>query len=176
MPKRKSKTLYLDTNVILDFVSDKDSNAVVLMESVKSRNWNLRTSTFAMIELAEYRRNEIFLWDKLSQSKSLNNIMKKIRNPREKKALKPYHFQQVSSWMEDLQGILPNINYLDLDSSKESKEVLSGWQLAHEISIYTNLNTKDVIHIATAVAAARNNECNFFITSDGDLQKRRPIL
>ena len=38
-----------------------------------------------MIELSEYRRNKIYLWDKLSQKKSLNNIIKRIKNPRERK-------------------------------------------------------------------------------------------
>ncbi len=80
MQRKKSKILYIDTNVILDFVADKDNYTVVLMESVKTRSWKLRISTFAMIELAEYRKNEIFLWDKLSQNKSLNNIIKRIKN------------------------------------------------------------------------------------------------
>ncbi len=97
MQRKKSKILYIDTNVILDFVADKDNYTVVLMESVKTRSWKLRISTFAMIELAEYRKNEIFLWDKLSQNKSLNNIIKRIKNPRENKKLKKYHFEQVSS-------------------------------------------------------------------------------
>lgn len=82
MQKRKSKILYIDTNVVLDFVADKDNNVIVLMKSVKSRGWKLRISTFAMIELAEYRKNEIFLWDKLSKNKSLNSIVKRIKNPR----------------------------------------------------------------------------------------------
>ena len=58
MQRKKSKILYIDTNVILDFVADKDNHTVVLMESVRTRNWKLKISTFAMIELAEYRKNE----------------------------------------------------------------------------------------------------------------------
>ena len=168
MQRKKSKILYIDTNVILDFVSDKDNHTVVLMESVRTRNWKLKISTFAMIELAEYRKNEIFLWDKLSQNKSLNSIIKKIRNPRENKKLKKYHFEQVSSWLENLQQQLPNLGFLDLDSSKD-ENIPSSWQLAHELGVYSNLNAKDVIHLATAIAASQNKECDFFITNDGDL-------
>lgn len=168
MQKRKNKILYIDTNVILDFVADKDNNVVVLMESIRTRGWKLRTSTFTMIELAEYRKNEIFLWDKLSQHKSLNNILKKIRNAKEVKKLKKYHFDQVASWLEALQKQLPNIDFLDLDSAKD-QDVISSWQLAHELGIYSNLCSKDVIHLATATAASQNNECDFFITNDGDL-------
>jgi len=168
MQRKKSKILYIDTNVILDFVVDKDNYTVVLMESVKTRDWKLRISTFAMIELAEYRKNEIFLWDKLSQNKSLNSIIKRIKNPRENKKLKRYHFEQVSSWLENLQQQLPNIGFLDLDSSKD-ENIQSSWQLAHELGIYSNLNAKDVIHLATAIAASQNKECDFFITNDGDL-------
>lgn len=170
MPKRKSKTLYIDTNVILDFVTDKDNNVVVLMKSVKSRGWKLRISTFAMIELAEYRKNELFLWEQLSKNKSLNSIIKKIKNPRDNKKLKAHHFEQVSDWLINLQEELPNIGFLDLDPSKKKDEV-SSWELAHDISVYSNLNAKDVIHLATAIAAAQNNDCDFFITSDGDLYK-----
>lgn len=170
MPKRKSKILYIDTNVILDFIADKDSNVIVLMKSVKSRGWRLRTSTFAMIELAEYRKNELFLWDQLSKNKSLNSIIKRIRNPRDNKKLKSHHFDQASDWLSGLQEKLPNMGFLDLDSPKNKNE-LGSWDLAHDISVYSNLNAKDVIHLATAVAAAQNQDCDFFITSDGDLYK-----
>jgi len=88
MPKRKNKIIYVDTNIIIDYFADKDTNAVVAMKSIKTRGWKLRTSTFAMIELAEYKRNEIYLWDKLSKKQSLNSIIKKIRNPRNNKKLK----------------------------------------------------------------------------------------
>ena len=170
MQKRKSKILYIDTNVALDYVVDKENNVIVLMNSVKSRGWKLRLSTFAMIELSEYRRNEIFLWNKLSQNRSLNSIIKKIKNPRDNKRLKPYHFEQVSDWLWDLENMLPNIDFLDLDSSKQ-KNIPSSWHLARYISIFSNLNAKDIIHLSTAIAAALNHECDFFITRDGDLYK-----
>ena len=170
MPKRKSKILYIDTNVVLDYIADKDNNVIVLMKSVKSRRWKLRISTFAMIELAEYRKNEIFLWDKLSQNKSLNSIIKRIKNPRENKKLSFYHFEQLENWLNNLEEALPNIGFLDLTSSKV-KSVPSSWHLAYYLGTYSNLNAKDVIHLSTAAAAAQNNECDFFITSDGDLYK-----
>ncbi len=170
MQKRKSKILYIDTNVVLDFIADKDNNVVVLMKSVKSRGWKLRISTFAMIELAEYRKNEIFLWDKLSKNTSLNKIMKRIRNPRDNKKLKDFQFEQVSNWLDDLQSELPNIDFLDIGPS-EGKDEISSWQLARDLSIYSNLNAKDVIHFATAIAAAQSNGCDFFITSDGEFYK-----
>lgn len=168
MPKRKSKILYIDTNVILDYISNEDNNVIVLMNSVKSRDWKLRSSTFAMIELAEYRRNEIYLWDKLSQKKSLNNIIKKIKNSRERKNLKSHHFEQVSDWLDNLRKELPNLDFLDLDRSKNPK-IKSSWDYAYHFGIYSNMNAKDVIHLSTAITAALNKECDFFITSDGDL-------
>ena len=168
--KRKSKILYIDTNVVLDFIADKDNNVIVLMKSVKSRGWKLRISTFAMIELAEYRKNEIFLWDKLSKNTSLNKIMKRIRNPRDNKKLKDFQFEQVSNWLDDLQSELPNIDFLDIGPS-EGKDKIGSWQLALDLGIYSNLNAKDVIHFATAIAAAQSNSCDFFITSDGEFYK-----
>lgn len=177
MPAKKgqNKILYIDTNVALDFAVDKDENVVVLMNSVKTRGWKLRTSTFAMIELAEYKKNELFLWDKLSQNYSLNNILKRIKNHRDNKKLKSYHFEQVSSWLDSLQSQLPKISFLDLDSPKQENQA-SSWQLAHEISVYSNLSAKDTIHLATAMAAAVNGECDFFITSDGDLIKEAAVI
>ena len=92
MLRRKNKILYIDTNVALDYITDKDKNVIVLMKSVKSRKWKLRISTFAMIELAEYRKNEIYLWGELSKNRSLNSIIKKIKNPRDNK--KPCHMDR----------------------------------------------------------------------------------
>jgi predicted nucleic acid-binding protein len=170
MPKRKNKIIYVDTCVIIDYFADKETNAVVMMKSVKTRGWRLRTSTFAMIELAEYRRNEIYLWDKLSQKKSLNSVVKKIRNPRTNKKLKDHQLIRVAEWLEELEKNLPNIGFLDLEPSKD-KDTDSGWDLAHYISKYSNLNSKDVIHLASALASAINDDCDFFITNDGDLSK-----
>ena len=170
MPRKKSKILYIDTNVILDFCVDKDNNVIVLMKAVKSRGWKLRISTFAWVELAEYRRNEIYLWDKLSRNKSLNSIMKRIRNPRDNKKLGTYHFEQVAEWLDEIQKQLPNLDFLDLEPRKK-KDEMSGWDIASFLSINSNLNAKDVIHLSTALAAYLNDECDFFITSDGDLYK-----
>lgn len=167
MPKRKSKILYLDTCVVLDYL-DKDENTVVLMNSVKKRKWATRTSTFAMVELAEYKRNEIFLWHRLSNRYSLNTLLKSIRNPRKKKKLSTYQLNELSEWLETIQKNLPKFSSLDLTNSENESEQ-SSWQLAYDLSISTNLNAKDIIHLATAVAAAVNNECDFFITNDGGL-------
>lgn len=168
MPKRKNKILYLDTCVILDYL-DKEEHSVVLINSARKRKWQTRTSTFGMIELAEHRRNEIFLWHRLSNKRSLNAVLKAIRNPRKKKRLKDFQFSELSSWLEeDIQDNLPKFQSLDLATS-DREDVQSGWQLAYDLSISTNLNSKDNIHLATAIAASLNNECDFFITRDGDL-------
>ena len=93
-----------------------------------------------MIELSEYRRNKIYLWDKLSRKKSLNNIIKKIKNPRERKNLKPHYFEQVSNWIDNLQKELPNLDFLDLDRSRDPK-ILSGLNYASHFGIYSNMYT-----------------------------------
>jgi len=167
MSRRKNKVIYLDTCVILNYL-DKEENSVVLMKSVKDRNWEIRTSTFGMVELAEYRRNEIYLWHKLSNKRSLNAIMKAIRNPRKEKKLKDYQFSELSDWLANVQTALPKFQSLDLTSS-ENQEVQSSWQLAYDLSISTNLNAKDNVHLATAISASLNGECDFFITTDGNL-------
>jgi|GEM_PF-2436483 len=161
--KRKNRIVYLDTNVILDFI-DKDSEAVVLMKSLKTRGWQLRVSTLGMIELIDYKKNDLYLWKKLSKGSSLNTILKRIRDPRNDRKLRQYDFQQVSEWLEQVIAELPNIGFLELNED-------DAWQLALKISVYSNLQTKDVIHFATAVAAAQNDGCDFFITSDGQLLK-----
>lgn len=167
MPRRKNKIIYLDTCVILDYL-DKEENSVVLMKSVKDRKWEIRTSTFGMVELAEYRRNEIYLWHKLSNKKSLNTLMKAIRNPQREKKLKDYQFSELSDWLANIHTALPKFQSLDLTSS-EKPDVQSSWQLAYDLSISTNLNAKDNVHLATAISASLNKECDFFITIDGNL-------
>ena len=57
---------------------------------------------------------------------------------------------------------MPNLGFRDLDSSKD-ENIPSSWQLAHELGIYSNLNAKDVIHLATAIAASQNKKCDFLL-------------
>lgn len=159
MSKRKSKTVYLDTNVVLDFLLKRKTDSTLLVESIRSRKWMMITSSFTIVEMSDWKKRDLFIRNKLE----LNWGMDTIFGSKNKTDLGNYEFEKVSRWLLDL-GTLLNISYIDLADS-------AGWQTLRDISANTNLLAKDSLHLCIALVSALNKQCDTFISEDGDLIK-----
>lgn len=155
---KKIKVIYLDTNVILDFVLKRNTEAALLIESVKSRKWSIMTSTLAIIEMADWKKRDLFMRNKLE----LNWGMDTIVSQRNRTDLGPYEFQKVEKWLLDC-GAIIKLDFRDLAGP--------AWEKVREISSNTNLLAKDALHFGTALVAALNNQCDVLVTGDGDFEK-----
>jgi predicted nucleic acid-binding protein len=160
MPKRKNKkTLYLDTNVILDLLLKRSNEAVVLVESVKSRRWGVITSTLSLVEMSDWKKRDLFMRNKVELFWSMDSILSK----KNETDLGESEFKKVEKWLLD-SAVSFKPDYYDLADA-------AGWLKLREISTSTNLLAKDAMQFCTALIAALNGECNFFVTSDGNLIK-----
>lgn len=160
MPKdQKNKIVYLDTNVILDFILKRKNEAVLLIESIKSRKWKIITSSFSMVEMSDWKKRDLFTRNKIE----LNWDMDAIFSKKNKTDLGKYEFEKVEKWLLD-SAISIKPEYVDLADG-------AAWQNLREISTNTNLLAKDALHLCTALVSALNRKCDFFITEDNDLLK-----
>ena len=93
MPRgsRKAKIVYVDTNIILDYLLKRDADATLIFESVKSRKWKLITSTLSMIEIADWKKRDLFIRNKVE----LNWGMDAIFGQRNRTDLGAYEFEKI---------------------------------------------------------------------------------
>lgn len=159
MLKRKNrKIIYLDTSAILDYILKRDEDAAVLLRSIKKRKWKITTSAFAMMEIADWKKRDLFGRNKLELKWDMDNILSHKNNL----DLIDYEFKKVNDWLKNCEE-LTRIDFVELEGE--------AWLKAREISANTNLLAKDALHFSTAYAFALNNECDFLITSDGNFKK-----
>lgn len=157
--KRKIKrTVYLDTSVILDYILRRNDMAPVLWRSIKKRNWKIITSTFAMMEIADWKKRDLFIRNKIESRWDMDTIL----SHKNKLDLTNYEFKKTHDWLLEYEELM-KINFVEI---KEE-----AWLKAREISANTNLLAKDALHFSTAYISALNKECDFLVTSDGDFQK-----
>jgi predicted nucleic acid-binding protein len=159
MAKRKNKIIYLDTNVILDYSLKRNNEATLLVESVRSRKWKIITSSFSIVEMSDWKKRDLFIRNKLELNWSMDSIFSKKNNT----DLGKYEFEKVEKWLLD-SAITIKPDYIDLADG-------AAWGALREISTNTNLLAKDALHFCTAYVSALNKQCDFFVSSDGELRK-----
>lgn len=167
MPKGKTKktiikNIYLDTSTILDYLLNREDNAVLLLSSIKKRKWKIITSTFTMMEIADWKKRDLFMRNK----QELKWDMDKIFSHKNETDLTDYEFTKVQKWLLSQEELM-KIDFIELE--KEA------WIKAREISSDTNLLAKDVLHFSTAFAAALHKECDIIVTSDGMFKKEAEL-
>ncbi len=166
MLKRKNKVnkkvIYLDTSAILDYILKRNDVVPVLWRSIKKRKWRITTSAFAMMEIADWKKRDLFGRNKLELKWDMDNILSHKNKP----DLTDYEFKKVKDWLNNCEE-LTQVDFVELENE--------AWLKAREISAETNLLAKDALHFSTAYAFALNNECDFLITSDGDFKKEAEV-
>ena len=155
----KNKIAYLDTSSILDYLLKRDNNATVMFSILKTKKWKIITSTFAMMEISDWKKRDLFVRDKLELKWDMDNIL----SHKNKTDLSSLEFQKVSKWLKDQEKQLQKIDFVELEQE--------AWIKVREISANTNLLAKDALHFGTAYVSALNNECDTLIVTDGDFIK-----
>lgn len=159
--KRKVKSFYIDTNIALDYATNRDIDTVMLLERIKERGWKCVSSTFLAMEMADYKKEDLFI----ERARGKKWEFRKILREKDNKELKNVDFESAIDWFEDFKKRYKEIDMYDFLQDKES------WSLAQEISFNSNLTAPDVIHLTSAIWAAFGNHCDIFITKDKLLNK-----
>lgn len=159
MPKKtkRSRAFYIDTNVALDYITARNREAILVLDNIKANGWKCISSSFLAMELADYKKDSLFVIEKAIEKKW---EMRKILRETYKKDLKRGDFEKVFEWFNDFRQEYKNIELYDF--LKDSND----WQLAQEISFNSNLNSPDTIHLISAILGAIGGYCQIMITND----------
>ena len=164
------QAFYIDTNVALDYVIDKDKQTVSVLENIKKLGVSIVSSSFLIMEAADYVKNNLYINKK--SKKRLWDIKQVIRKL-DKKNLKEEDFESVSELIEELKSKL-ELELFDFLVDSDT------WELGQYISQSSNLYAPDVIHLASAIVATQSGietgygikiPCDIFISNDGFLRK-----
>jgi len=154
--KRKIKSFYIDTNIALDYATNRNIQTVLVLERIKEKRWRCVSSTFLAMEMADYKKEDLFI----EKARSKKWEMRKILREKDNKELKSVDFENTIDWFEDFKKRYKKIEMYDFLQDSES------WKLAQEISFNSNLNAPDVIHLTSAILGAVGGYCDVFITND----------
>ena len=156
---KENKIAYLDTSSILDYLLKRNDHAVIMFNIFKKKNWKIITSTFAMMEIADWKKRDLFMRNKQELKWDMDNIL----SHKNKTDLSRIEFQKISGWLDEQIKNLLKVDFVELQED--------AWIKVREISANTNLLAKDALHFGTAYASALNNECNTLIVTDGHFIK-----
>jgi predicted nucleic acid-binding protein len=160
--KRKSKSFYIDTNIALDYMTGRNRETVLVLGKLKDKNWKCVSSSFLAMELADYKKESLFVVDKAIEKKW---EMRKIIRATDKKDLRKGDFEKVYEWFNEFRQDYKNIDLYDFLKNSDD------WQLAQAISFNSNLAAPDVIHLASAMLGSVAGYCQILITHDEFLSK-----
>jgi len=163
MPRKtKSRLFYIDTNIALDYITGRNRQTVLVLGKIKDKGWKCVSSSFLAMELADYKKESLFVIDKAIEKRW---EMRKIIRATDKKDLRRGDFEKVYEWFNEFRQDYKNIDLYDF--LKNSND----WQLAQEISFNSNLVASDVIHLTSAILGSVAGYCQVLITHDELLSK-----
>ena len=157
---KRSKAFYIDTNVALDYITDRNRETVLILNKIKERGWKCVSSSFLAMELADYKKDSLFVIEKAMEKKwEMRKILRETHN----KDLRRGDFDKVFDWFNSFTKEYGNVDVYDFLKGNDE------WQVAQGISFNSNLNAPDAIHLASALLGARSGYCQIMITHDNHL-------
>jgi hypothetical protein len=154
--RKKIRFFYIDTNIALDYATNRDIQTVLVLEKIKEKGWRCVSSTFLAMEMADYKKDALFIDQAMGKKWEVRKILREISS----KNLKDTHFDAISDWFEDFKKQYQKIEMYDFLQDSFT------WELAQEISFSCNLSAPDVIHLTSALIGAHVGVCDVFITKD----------
>lgn len=154
--KKKSKSFYIDTNIAIDFATNRDIQTVLVLERIKEKKWKCVSSTFLAMEMADYQQIYSYISKEISKKRNPEDILKS----RNSKNLKDHDFKETEEWFAEFNQRFKNLTLYDFITNS------NGWALAREISFNSNLFAPDVIHLVSAMLGFIGGYCDVLITKD----------
>ena len=153
--------LYLDTNIILDFVHNRWKPSIDLFEKIRARNWQCTTSHYSALEMLDSEQFETCIQKMRLKGFSWSQVMSRI--PERRGAKHGLSQKQLATVYE---GLFDSISLIKdcVTFVYPHKEL---WVDAERYLYSTNIGARDAIHLATA----KGYECNILITRDKYFRK-----
>jgi predicted nucleic acid-binding protein len=148
--------IYLDTNIILDYIDKRDNQSTHLLETIRRKKWKCSSSVFTMMELCDVKKDQLFFHNTYVKQKwTIDRFLRE----RYKRNLSPSDLEDVEEYVKNINETLRFIDFLSLSED--------GWNLALLLCATTILRAPDCIQLATAITL----KCTYLVTKDEILQK-----
>lgn len=152
----KCQRIYIDTNVIRDCIKRRKDSSISLMRTVRERQIDCITSIFTLMELWRVEKEEDFFFKMVRQGYDLNAILSR----RKYKNLNDSELNDVNDRLDRF--------FREYDFVRPVQLIGNGWQFALDIARTTNIESADIMHLATALG----EKCNLLITGDGSFSSQ----
>ncbi len=158
--------LYFDTNILRDYLENRNPKSVELVELARQKNADCFTSAFTMMELSDLQKDTLFFQKTVIGKKwDVDRFLRERR----KKILSEESYTEVNDYLNATTVRLPFIKFFNLSED--------GWKIAQFISSHSNLSATDTLHLATAYSAGSNalvtNDQEFIKFGNEVLQKSK---
>jgi predicted nucleic acid-binding protein len=148
--------IYVDTNILVGALEDKDNDASRLLDLMVRKGWKCSTSIFAFMEMLDVNQDNRYVLNQLQ----LGVHIKKAYKSLDQRNLSAEDLKSVNvNIMETFSWKYPNITYYQYGQQN--------WDTAVHLKTTTNLSAADVIHLATAIEAG----CDLLVTMDSFFRK-----
>jgi len=147
--------IYLDTNIIRDCLKRRNLQSIRLMEIIRERKIECKTSIFTVMELIDTEKDDEFFSNSLKKGEEISKILRR----KGERNLKSDNLNDI--WT-DISTLLVTYKFIEFVNL-----VNEGWATAFDICRMSNLDADDSIHLASAVGSG----CNILLTSDSFLKK-----
>jgi len=145
--------IYLDTNVIRDCLKRRNLNTIRLLEIIREKKIECKSSIFSIMELIDVEKDDIFFKNCIRKGEEITSIMRK-------KSRRDLKLEDLNEIWKDINNLLvtyPFIEFINLTSE--------GWTISFDMCKSSNLDADDSIHLASATG------CDVLLTSDSFFEK-----
>lgn len=157
--KTKELLLYLDTNIFLDLIRNRNDDSIDLFRKIKKGNYKTVTSFFTLLEIIEDEQKRVFAEREIMiRKRSFDEVRTRISQRDLRK-----------TELEGIKIILEKDIYKPfVDTEKIEVRYLddAGWDRAYELLSKLNISASDSIHLAIADKL----DCDVFVTNDSQLK------
>ncbi len=149
--------LYIDTNIFAEVIEGQHRPSIQLLELVKEKDWRCSTSIFTLMELADVRQDNKYVYNKLS----LGTHIKKAFRSLDQRDLPLTDLHQIQEKIDSM--FADTYPFVEIYSLEDI-----GWDKALDLKAKTNISAPDAIHLATAIEAG----CDILVSLDNFLIKQ----
>lgn len=157
--KKGKFLLYLDTNIFLDLIRNRNDDSVELFRKIRRGVYNTVTSFFTLLEIIEDEQKRVFAEREIMvRKRSFDEVRTGI-----------YERDLREPELESIKIILEKGIYKPFVDTQKIKVVYlddAGWDRAYELQSELNISASDSIHLSIADIL----DCDIFVTNDSQLR------
>jgi predicted nucleic acid-binding protein len=157
--RRKKPRPYIDTNLFLDYVRNRNKESVMLLETIRHKKIVCRTSYYTLLELIDREQENRWIWKRVQTGDTLDDFLRhryprKLDNADLSTAFKEVETKFLKPFVDT------DIVYLVYPSGQS-------WDSILKILRTDNFSVGDAFQVDASIGT----HCNVFITRDSELAK-----